>query len=608
MKTTLLVRLIAAACVVTASSVSLGQALPVTDGMLLWLDATDPATVFQDTNQNTPAGAGDPVALWLDKSGNDFHAFQEDDFIQPIYETDVMNDHGAVRFQGADLDGMEISPDLVVDRPYTVFIVNQYYGATRGRTLQSRDINWLHGLWGGQIGSFAEGWIGMQTADADTIYVEDTTGTPDGDSTFFVNNANLTTTPTPVGAPGTLGIAGVGTFAGEVSDADVSEIVIYDRVLQEAELNQVRTYYYEKYNTTDLPQPPPPPTQNEDVFFGSIGAFTGGDPGEGLDFEGTFPYAVDVGGIGGQVVGDAEFTDGSEFGIDDGESEGVFITDANEILEWHPGADYGESDNDFELAEVMRSIRWNVPPGLEIDVDVVEGEQYKLQLLFAENCCDRGFDIEIEDEVAVDNFNVQLLQEGIANGEQAVFYTHTFTAGDNTLNILLGGENGAAPDNNPILNGFTLELNPGNGLEGDFDNDGDLDADDIDALSVAIRDGGGAEFDITGDGVADRQDRIRWVEELNNTYFGDSNLDGEFNSTDFVAVFSAGEYEDDIDGNSTWAEGDWDGSGDFDSSDFVAAFQGRGYEQGPRTPAAVPEPSGIVIGLGLLLLLGMRRR
>ena len=596
--------MLAAAVLAALPATSFAQ-LPVTDGMLLWLDATDPATVFQDAAMTIPATDGDPVAKWLDKSGNDFHAFQDDDFIQPSYATDVMNGQSAIRFDGLDLDGMEISTDLTVLRPYTAFIVNQYYGDIRGRTLQSRDINWLHGLWSGNVGSFADGWIGNQTADVDNVYVADTTGTPDGDSTFFVNNRDLATSSLPVGEPGTLGIAGVGMFAGEVSDADVSEILIYDRVLAPAELDQVRTFYYDKYKTTDIPPPPP---QNEEVFFGNIGVFTGGDPGEGLDFEGTFAYAVDVGGAGGQVVGDVEFTDGSELGIEDGESEGIFITDANEIPAWVQGIDYGNSDNDIDLADVMTSIRWNTPPGLDIEADVVEGEQYKLQLLFAEQCCDRGFDIEIEGEVAVDDFNVQLLQEGISNPEQGVYFSHTFTAGDSTLNILLGGQNAAAPDNNPILNGFTLEISPGGDLEGDFDGDGELDADDIDALNAAIRDGGGAAFDLTGDGIADRQDQIRWVEELKNTYFGDSNLDGEFNSTDFVAVFSAGEYEDAIAGNSTWAEGDWDGSGDFDSSDFVAAFQGKGYEQGPRPVAAVPEPSALILSFGMLALLGIRRR
>jgi hypothetical protein len=54
---------------------------------------------------------------------------------------------------------------------------------------------------------------------------------------------------------------------------------------------------------------------------------------------------------------------------------------------------------------------------------------------------------------------------------------------------------------------------------------------------------------------------------------GDANHDAVFNSSDLVLVLQAGEYEDDIAGNSTWEEGDWNGDGDFDSRDLVLAFQ-----------------------------------
>ncbi len=59
---------------------------------------------------------------------------------------------------------------------------------------------------------------------------------------------------------------------------------------------------------------------------------------------------------------------------------------------------------------------------------------------------------------------------------------------------------------------------------------------------------------------------------------GDSNNDGLFNSDDMVVVFQAGEYEDEIPGNSTWEEGDWNGDGDFNSDDMVYAFQAGIYE------------------------------
>ncbi|MCA9217081.1 MAG: hypothetical protein KDB27_28630 [Planctomycetales bacterium] len=156
----------------------------------------------------------------------------------------------------------------------------------------------------------------------------------------------------------------------------------------------------------------------------------------------------------------------------------------------------------------------------------------------------------------------------------------------------------------------TPVANGGGGIRGDFNNDGNVDVADIDALNAEVRAGTNtALFDVTGDGLVTTADRDEWVVGIKNTYIGDANLDSEFNSSDFVLVFGAGEYEDAPKGNSTWAEGDWDGNGDFDSGDFVLAFQGKGYEQGPRAAAAVPEPAaGLSLVILGLLALPRRRR
>ena len=140
------------------------------------------------------------------------------------------------------------------------------------------------------------------------------------------------------------------------------------------------------------------------------------------------------------------------------------------------------------------------------------------------------------------------------------------------------------------------------GALGDFNNDSVLDAADIDVLTSQVRGGQfDAKFDLDNNAAVNDEDRRIWVEDLKNTYFGDATLDGEFNSGDFVAAFTAGQYEDALPGNSTWATGDWDGDGDFASGDFVKAFQAGGYEAGPRpSVAAVPEPA-----TSLLAWLGM---
>ena len=168
--------------------------------------------------------------------------------------------------------------------------------------------------------------------------------------------------------------------------------------------------------------------------------------------------------------------------------------------------------------------------------------------------------------------------------------------------------------------GLTLETS----ATGDFDASDALDVTDVDWLSAMIRLGPRAPipwwipdevFDLSSDSVIDQEDRRLWVKDLASTWFGDANLDGEFNSSDIVQVFQGGEYETpsipDVDWNDkfktrvSWSEGDWNGDGVFDSLDFVLAFEDGGYEQGPRTDVvAVPEPGSVALILaGVCLLL-----
>ncbi|MCA9212271.1 MAG: hypothetical protein KDB27_04335, partial [Planctomycetales bacterium] len=74
----------------------------------------------------------------------------------------------------------------------------------------------------------------------------------------------------------------------------------------------------------------------------------------------------------------------------------------------------------------------------------------------------------------------------------------------------------------------------GGGIIGDVDGDGDCDAADIDAIAAAISGGNSdAKFDLNNDGSVDDADRVSLIKDLKNTWIGDSNLDGEFNSSDF---------------------------------------------------------------------------
>ena len=149
------------------------------------------------------------------------------------------------------------------------------------------------------------------------------------------------------------------------------------------------------------------------------------------------------------------------------------------------------------------------------------------------------------------------------------------------------------------------------GLLGDYNDNGELDAGDLDLQAEAIAGGQDPpEFDLNGDGVVDVDgDRIMWLHDLKKVYVGDVDLDGFFESGDFVAVFVAGKYE--TSEPATWEEGDWNADLVFSSADFVTAFIDGGYEKGqfPGAVQAVPEPSGLLLLLGgILAVCGTLRR
>ncbi|MHC4986163.1 MAG: PEP-CTERM sorting domain-containing protein, partial [Planctomycetota bacterium] len=110
-------------------------------------------------------------------------------------------------------------------------------------------------------------------------------------------------------------------------------------------------------------------------------------------------------------------------------------------------------------------------------------------------------------------------------------------------------------DRNRIRNvlGWAYQTTPGigaalswvgdsGGLPGDFDNDGDVDTNDIDLLCDNL---GNSAFDLDGDGDADEDDFVYLIENLveltdgsgrTGTQVGDFNLDGLINATDLAIM------------------------------------------------------------------------
>lgn len=148
-----------------------------------------------------------------------------------------------------------------------------------------------------------------------------------------------------------------------------------------------------------------------------------------------------------------------------------------------------------------------------------------------------------------------------------------------------------------LIDNISLVETGATDIQGDFDGDDSLSVFDVDALTdVIASEANESKFDLNQDGTVDSADHTKWVKELAGTWFGDANLDGEFNSGDLIGVFQAGKYE--TEQVASWSEGDWNGDRLVNTADLITAFQDGGYEKGPSAVASVPEPT---CGFGLLI-------
>ena len=252
------------------------------------------------------------------------------------------------------------------------------------------------------------------------------------------------------------------------------------------------------------------PTDNADtaLWTTQTSLFTGGDPGEGLDFVGSFPHAINMRGPGGFAIGNANFTDDSALS---------YHAPFN-ILNWR-APDHGVSVSDDNLETVMQSIRYSTDI-LTFDLPALTlGHHYQLQLLFAEAGSNRGFDVELEGFTIVNDLNPGVEQGGVNVTTNGVVVTHNFEAIQSTLNVRLT-DDVPFPDNTPILFGFTLEdLGPI-----DSDGDGLLDSWELAHFGDLSQTG---TDDPDTDGLDNAAERTQGTDPNNADSDGDTLNDGD---------------------------------------------------------------------------------
>jgi hypothetical protein len=295
---------------------------------------------------------------------------------------------------------------------------------------------------------------------------------------------------------------------------------------------------------------------------------------------------------------------------------------------FYSGQDAGLTTGNSDLDDVLDSHGWvtGAPDGGVIAVvelaDLVVGQSYQIQLIGAaddRDCCEyRQMQIWTDDLEPVQ----EDLWFGRSNdfdqddirGPGSVIGTFTADADVQYINLVGtadfddGNGNFGGGGVDPGISAYILSLAGGGGLTGDFDSSGALDTPDIDDLTGQVAGGTNpAAYDLNGDALVTSADINVWVKDLLNSWIGDANLDGQFNSADLVSVLASGSYEANVD--SVWSTGDFNGDRRTDSSDLVAALADGGYEAGPRAAtAAVPEPAAsVLLALGAALALAATR-
>jgi len=225
--------------------------------LALWLDASDlDANGLADSLAN-----GSTVSAWLDKSGYGRHANGVMGTPAYVAASATANNAPVVSFSSAGGDDQLFTSYNFdgLGANYSVFGVSRYTGGDNERVITSKTRNWLFGHWGGGDERWhAESWI-HNAGTANTNWhayagiigpaVNGNVANPGADfwkDGVQLANDNQGSSDTAY-KPGALAI-GAWQTSSESSNAEVAQVVIFDRALNEAERRIVQNHLSSRYD------------------------------------------------------------------------------------------------------------------------------------------------------------------------------------------------------------------------------------------------------------------------------------------------------------------------------------------------------------------------
>ncbi len=229
-------------------------------GLKTWIDASDidGDGVSEGAAESSLYGAN--VVDWVDKSSNNNSLSSllggGGAGNQPTYVANGLNGFATVRFDGNDL----LRSSYLFGNDYTVFAVAQQQGSQNARLISSTSQNWLLGWHGGQQDvMYANGWLSYPGTAVTAGAVKYYSATSSASGSALYSDGNLVASDNSQYGPlGSLALGGFGPGS-EYSKADVSEVLVFDRALSDAERNQVDAYLRIKWTTGSVALTPENP-------------------------------------------------------------------------------------------------------------------------------------------------------------------------------------------------------------------------------------------------------------------------------------------------------------------------------------------------------------
>lgn len=195
----------------------------VTNGLMALLDAANPKSY---------PGSG---TTWYDLTGNRYHGTLTNG---PTFSS---VNGGVIVLDGVN-DYIDISMNLSTSN-YTIMGASRFVVVSYGRTFSAKNNNWLMGHWNNTTENYyAESWVSATGAGPnDTAWrFYAATGDYTNDSWAFYVNGILKVGPNNRGTNGPNGFA-IGSYLGissEFSNAHISNLIVYNRVLSADEISQ----------------------------------------------------------------------------------------------------------------------------------------------------------------------------------------------------------------------------------------------------------------------------------------------------------------------------------------------------------------------------------